>query len=593
MCGIFGILPIDNSIPNSELLKRATQMLQHRGPDGAGYHTEKNFAFGHRRLSIIDISRKGKQPMCRFEKIITYNGEIYNYLELRKNLEKKGYSFVSQTDTEVILAAYTHWGQDCIHHFNGMWAFAIYDSQKKEIFCSRDRLGIKPFYYTSIQNTFYFSSEIKAFSVVPGWNPVFNENYTTDFLLLGKQHQGAETNFNDVLQLLPGHNLIFDLETKKIHIKRYYNIDNIVQQKISSKEAVEEFRRLFYDSIRIHLRADVKVGTAFSGGLDSSAILTYLYKNIGGQNLEAVTYCNGVKGLDESEFVDAFAKKYPIRIHRISPDFESLSQALEKVTLAQDEPVISGSLLAQYFVFKEAKGRGLKVMLDGQGADELLAGYGTYYPPFFRYLFKNYPLKLIPEILGLLWYHQIPFGKIFQNSHKNIPCTGINLTQFQHNKKRKSGFRDYTKNMIKSDHLPALLHYEDRNSMAHGVEARLPFLDHQLVEFLLSLSPEKLIKNGVRKKIMRDALGSLLPLKILNRYDKLGFTTPQEIWMETYTNTVLKLAKEAQTTFPEIFNKQWMEWVSTILRKKQRRHYPLIWRAISLGKWGKLYLSRK
>lgn len=590
MCGIFGTIRQNNHTPDPELVRKATRMLQHRGPDGEGYFSEGPLAFGHRRLAIIDLSDKGQQPMSAYGNVITYNGEIYNYLELRKQLQQEGYQFSSESDTEVVLAAYAHWGMDCVQHFRGMWAFAIYDRKKQSVFCSRDRFGIKPFYYTRIKGDFYFASEIKAFTVLPDWSPEWSTDYVAKFLYAGQQHPERKTIFSKVFQLPPGQQLLFKLSDNTFQLKTYYQLEDIRYQAISPEDASEQFQTLFAESIRLHLRSDVTIGTAFSGGLDSSAILASLCQSPEEKikTIEAVAYCSPSSKLDESPYVDAFAQQYPINIHRITPDFPQLFKLLTSATVAQDEPLLSGSLLAQYAVFQNAKKNDLRVMLDGQGADELLGGYGTFYPPLFRHLLKSHPLQIFSQLLGLIQHHRIPWQRIGKPWQKTSLNKGIRLTPPNPSPTEQS-YNGYT-NVMLQKHLPGLLHFEDRNSMAHGVEARVPFLDHPLVAFCLSIPPELHIRKGIRKMILRDALGHWLPDKIVKRYDKIGFATPQDQWMEKVPNLVLKLAKESQLQFPEIFDKEWMLWVGIVLSKKQQRHYPLIWRAISLGIWGKEYL---
>lgn len=590
MCGIFGTIRQNNQAPDAELVRKATRMLQHRGPDGEGYFSEGPLAFGHRRLAIIDLSEKGLQPMAAYGNVITYNGEIYNYLELKKQLQQQGYQFVSASDTEVILAAYAHWGTDCVQHFRGMWAFAIYNRQQRSVFCARDRFGIKPFYYTRIKGDFYFASEIKAFTALPDWSPNYNADYLAQFLYAGRQHPERKTIFHKVFQLPPGQQLLFKLADHTFQIKQYYRLDQISPQVLSPEAASVQFRALFADSIHLHLRSDVTIGTAFSGGLDSSAILASLCQTPEEKikAIAAVAYCSPDSRLDESPYVDAFAKQYPINIHRIAPDFSQLFELFESATAAQDEPLLSGSLLAQYAVFHAARKNGLCVMLDGQGADELLGGYGTFYPPLFRHLLKNQPLQILSQLLGLVQQHRIPWQRIKNRWQSPPPVEGIRLAP-PPPLPREPSYHSYSQAMLRR-HLPGLLHFEDRNSMAHGVEARVPFLDHPLVEFCLSLPPDLHIRRGIRKMVLRDALGHWLPEKILKRYDKIGFATPQDQWMEKVPNYVLKLTKESQLQFPEVFDENWMEWVGGVLSKKQQVHYPLLWRAIALGGWGKQYL---
>ena len=590
MCGIFGMITTAPRQPDKTTVRKATHLLQHRGPDGAGFYYDQNLALGHRRLAIIDLSEQGKQPMEAFGYVISYNGEIYNYLELRVALEKEGYRFASESDTEVILAAYAHWGEDCLRHFNGMWALAIYDPEKRSLFCARDRYGIKPFYYTMLQGDFCFASEIKAFKALEGWKFQVNSNAVADFLLAGQQHQGRETFYESVLQLLPGHALHFDLQNHRFQEQAWYDLEQVSSLQLSPNDAAEQFRELFNSAIALHLRSDVPVGTAFSGGLDSSAILATVYQNFPPEasgSLEAVSYLAKDTPYDESRYVDAFQKQYPAQIHRIAPDFSQLLQHMDTAIQAHDEPLLSASLLAQFAVFQAAHKQGLKVMLDGQGADELLAGYGTYYPPFFRYLLSKRPLRLLPELMGMLWYHHLPWGRLLPTQSTGA-LQGILLKPSVGKLAASRDFSTYVRQMIQSHHLPRLLHFEDRNSMAHSIEARVPFLDFRLVEFCLALAPELHIRGGKRKALLRKAMSEFLPKPILHRYDKLGFVAPQSPWMEQHPEQMLDRLRESMVIFPSIFDQQWLPWVNTVLQKKQRQHYSLLWRAMTLLHWKQL-----
>jgi len=591
MCGIFGMIVPKGKQPDPYLVEKCTDRLIHRGPDDHGYFYKDQVALASRRLAILDLSFSGHQPMTYRNNTMVYNGEIYNYLELKRKLISKGYVFETGTDTEVVLAAYHFWGKACVDHFNGMWAFVIYDQAANALFCSRDRFGIKPFYYTMIGSDFCFASEIKAFRSNPDFKVQLNESIAHDFLTKGLQHHTNATFYKNVLQLEAGHHLMYNLEKSTYEIKQYYSLDSIDQNaSLSFEEASKKFRNLLNDSVRLHMRADVKTGTALSGGLDSATVLGLQYLQLikmGEPDLEAINYDPGVERYDEQNYIQDLLKKYPVKLRTTKKSFSQLFKTLDQVIRVQDEPILSGSLLAQYEVFKLAKKRGIKVMLDGQGADELLAGYGTYYAPFFKYILAEKKRQLPAELFGFLQHHSIPFHKIKNRFDKSISYPSFLKLALEKTEKGKNfdNFQAYSIDMIQSRILPALLHFEDRNSMAHSVEARVPFLDYRLVNFCMSLPPEYKITKGVRKSLLRNSMKTVLPKSILQRYDKLGFVSPQEEWIEEYRD---QFEKEICTIIKKnisIFDPSLIDFLVTVLNRKERKHYPFLWRILSFERW--------
>ena len=597
MCGIFGMIVPKGKQPDPYLVEKCTDRLIHRGPDDHGYFYKNQVALASRRLAVLDLSASGHQPMTYRNNTIVYNGEIYNYLELKKTLAVKGYIFETGTDTEVVLAAYHFWGKACVDHFNGMWAFVIYDQVANILFCSRDRFGIKPFYYTRIDSDFCFASEIKAFRSNPNFKIELNESIAHDFLTKGLQHHTNATFYKNVFQLEAGHHLIYSLKESTYEVKKYYFLDQITPlPSLSFTEASEKFRHLLDDSIRLHMRSDVRVGTALSGGLDSSTVLGLQYLQLikqGEPDLEAINYDPGVERYDEQRYIHDLLKKYPVKLRTTKKSFSELFKTLDQVIRIQDEPILSGSLLAQYDVFKLAKENGIKVMLDGQGADELLAGYGTYYSYFFKYILSNKTCQLPAELFGFLRYHSIPIDKIKKRFGKSTSYHSfLNLESNKEQSTRNfNNFQDYSIDMIQSSILPALLHFEDRNSMAHSVEARVPFLDYRLVDFCMRLPPEYKITKGVRKSLLRDSMKEMLPKSILSRCDKLGFVSPQEEWINEYKEEFEKVIVLIIRNYPAIFNEKLVNFSKDILKNEKQKHYPLLWRVMNLGRWMKLVNS--
>ncbi len=590
MCGITGIVNQSNNPVDLEELRSANDLVSHRGPDGNGIYRDTNFALGHRRLAVIDLSEKGKQPMEYRGNIIIYNGEIYNYLELKEELKKWGYAFRSETDTEVILAAYDYWGEGCVNHFNGMWAFAIFDKKKNRLFCSRDRFGIKPFYYTLIDDKFCFASEIKQFTAITGWEAKMNQTRAYEFLVFGYHDHTNETFFKGVFQLKKGHNLVYNLDDHTFSFNCYYKLPITFNTQISFNGAKEKFRKLFIDSIRLRLRSDVKVGSALSGGLDSSSVVGVINQILKGENKtkkqEAVSACFPGFEKDESLWIDEVVNKNRIKSHKVFPSFETLFDDLKRITWHQDEPIVGAGVIAQYHVFKTAKENGIKVMLDGQGADEILAGYEKFYLPNFKTLLKENPFRAILELFQFFKIHNIgplaafkAVDSFFKKKKKikpdwlsssfKIPAEELFI------RSTDDTVQNTSINLLYEMGLSILLHYEDRNSLASSVESRLPFLDYRLVEFCLSLPDFFKINKAKRKYILRESMKKSLPEAVYKRFDKLGFATPQELWMKQFKTVFDEELKKAIKTSNGIINDKILE----------SEDIDLVWRVIAFGKW--------
>lgn len=594
-----------------EAIKGMNTIIAHRGPDDEGFFLGNNFALGHRRLSIIDLSKAGHQPMIYIDKYtITYNGEIYNYRELKDELKKDGYQFKSKTDTEVILAAYDKWGTDCVEHFNGMWAFTIYHKEKNIIFCSRDRFGIKPFYYTLIGNKFCLASEIKQFTTVEGWRAEMNESRVWDFIAYGVFDHTNETLFKNVYQLRGGHNLIYNLTGHSFTIQKWYDLtDNVKSDDISFHKAKTRFLELFTDSIRLRLRSDVKVGSCLSGGLDSSSIVTlmnHFLKEQGSPDIqETVSSCFDIKQFDEQEYIDEITEHTGVVSHKIFPQFDNLFTNIDKIIWHQDEPFNSTSIFAQWHIFQEAKKHQLTVMLDGQGADEELAGYHNYFGSYFAYLIKNGKIKkLFKEIYYCRKLHDYSFLFVFIKIIKNfisesffLKAYNKTLPRFLFRKNNHSRYkppqcssiREFSLSQISETNLPMLLHYEDRNSMASSVESRVPFLDYRLVEFIVSLPEEFKIKDGMTKWIFRESLRNILPKKIINRYDKMGFVTPETFWMRENIDIFKNEFFSACKGLSQFVNIHKAESFIDSYSFDDDMTNSTIWRIVCLGRWLKVF----
>lgn len=539
MCGIAGIIDFAGRPVLQEELKKMTDAIAHRGPDGEGFFTKGNVGFGHRRLSIIDLSNAAAQPMTRFGLTITYNGEIYNYIELRKELEQQEIVFTTQSDTEVILAAYHRWGKDCVQRFNGMWAFAIYDAANKEVFLSRDRFGEKPLYYTESEGRFIFCSEIKGIlPVIPSVSP--NPESIARFLLHGQAEFSVATFFEQIFSLVPGSNSIIDVSSGRKDINQYYHpLASIKQEPLSMESALARFESVFTDAVKLRLRSDVEVGGCLSGGIDSSIITAVVADLYGhqGQEFKALSAGSLTKQLDELSYATAVAQHCGIAQHKVQPNASTLERAVGPAHLAQESPLHSPSPLLQWLLFEAAAANGLKVMLDGQGADELCLGYTTHLSwalshgshitsvGDFTTLKKNYAIGNIQLAklfiqghypAGKKWYQQLLWPKLRSSIKQNM-CSDANGMMLE------ATLQGMQTAELSNGTLPLLLRYEDRNAMAHGVETRLPFLDNELAALLLSLPLSFKINEGWSKYLLRKFAGQHLPENIAWRRGKIGF----------------------------------------------------------------------
>ncbi len=591
MCGITAIIDRENQPIDEIEIQAANNMVKHRGPDASGYYFGANFALGHRRLAVLDLSEAGNQPMTYEGLYIIFNGEVYNYLEIRRTLIENGYSFQSDTDTEVILAAYHYWGYSCVEHFNGMWAFIIYDPRKNILFCSRDRFGIKPFYYSKIGKKTCFVSEIKQFSAIKEWRASMNRPRAYEFIVWGyHDHSGNETLFENVYQLPKGHHLIYDLDTHSFEILCYYKVEQRDCSDISWEEAKTTFKSLFLDAVKLRIRSDVKIGSALSGGLDSSSIVGAITKHLevstAIQQLTTVSACFDSSVYDESFWIDKVAKKHHLLSHKVYPTASSFLNSLRTLTWHQDEPIIGAGVFAQYKVFETARREGITVMVDGQGADEILAGYNKFYYPFLRQLIRSHPQRFLAEALGAFFLHRQSPGQIIRatykylkkNKQRSVPWISpqfIPAPEDLFGRSSDNTIQETSINLLYEMGISILLHYEDRNSMASSVESRLPFLDHRLVEFCLSLPSNYKIKGGKRKYLLRESMKAILPSEVYNRYDKMGYATPQSEWMKDYQEDFHHLFLNAIERADGFFS-------PSILETKDQA---LQWRCLALGVW--------
>lgn len=597
MCGIIGWFGRRLNPEAKECLRKGNDAAAHRGPDGSGliainlesgmtYDLDQSepdggagswAALGHRRLSIIDISEGGHQPMSRNNDRlwITFNGEIYNYRELRRELQILGHEFRSESDTEVILTAYQEWGTACVGRFEGMWAFVIVDIDRQIAFGSRDRWGIKPFHYTFREGEMIFSSEIRQLLTFRGVGRKYNRMVSAGFILYGSVESGEDTFFDGIKSLPQGHNFEYCLRSRELKKYSYYNPDFTINQNITTGEAAREFRRLFIESVELHLRADVPIGSCLSGGIDSSSIVMIirdLLEKSGKTELQR-TFSSHFEEQEANEYIymeevfRASGAKYEI----VRPAEEGFIREMDELIRAQEEPFGSTSIYAQWCVYRLAKESGVKVLLDGQGADEMLAGYvglATYYD--LELLHKKDHLKLFYEKscrLRLNGNKHPRLAVLREGTDFALRRTGIskflrgsggapkipsastswalndvakevieNHPHFANQKKFPYEESEKLNNVLYQltyhNNLQGLLKYADRNSMASSVESRVPFVHRPLMEFVFSLAANHKIRDGYTKRVLRDSMEGILPAKIQKRVSKLGFATPEQSWFK-------------------------------------------------------------
>ncbi len=625
MCGIAGLAgqrPV-----NEDTVHKMTDLLVHRGPDNCGYWRSSNgtVCLGHRRLSIIDTSSAGHQPMVKDLTVITYNGELYNYLELRSRLRAEGVCFISSSDTEVVLEAYRRWGERCLVEFNGMFAFALYDADRDLIFCARDRFGEKPLLYCLQKGAFAFASEYKALLNLEGVSQEIDSLKLLTFL--DKPSVGLddaeETVFPAIKQLLPAHSLTLNLKDFSVKTRQYWTPKLDTQISTCSQGEIQDaFSSLLTDSVRIRMRSDVPVGSCLSGGLDSSSIVGLIQEKMEAPATYAV-FTGRFEGTanDEWEWAKEVVGKYGITSHVTHPDVDGFLRELPVFLWHNELPVGSTSQFAQWCVFRLAKQHGVTVLLDGQGADELLGGYEQYFSAYLAALAENqttahikreaiairtrYPLALLSstESLG----QSLPGGlrhllaritgkgsdfkfglapeqaALLTSRTSSLPPPPPHLHPLTEALWRESHHT----------HLPVLLRYGDRNSMAHSEEVRLPFCDHRLAEFILSLPPEALMGDTQTKRVLRGAMRGILPESIRRRWNKQGFLPPQALWFrQALRDETRDIIESREFQDSGLWQRSWWRHVLKRFDNGEDHLASILWRPFIEHSWRQHFLQR-
>lgn len=620
MCGIAGIHVLNKeAYPNLDRhLKMMNHIQKHRGPDDDGIyiHEKRHLGLAHRRLSIIDL-KTGRQPMNDAAgNTICFNGEIYNYKELHTELSD--YPFRTTSDTEVILAAYRRWGEDCVQHLRGMFAFAIWDDRKQVLYCARDRFGIKPFYYALVDEVFYFSSEAKT--LLPFMNEIkTNLNALKDYLAFQLCLDG-KTLFEGIQELLPGHRL--SITQGRMHIERYWEVYYRPDYDHTQKYFTERLRELIIDSVRVHTRSDVPIGSYLSGGLDSSAIAALAMKNRE-RNDEFMAFTGKFSYgelYDESMYARALAEHCGITLHEIDITSRDFVESISKVIYYLDYPVAGPGSFPQYHVSKLAS-QHRKVVLGGQGADEVFGGYVRYLLAYFEQCIQgaiNGTLKngnfivtyesIIPNLVALQNYKPLirefwreglfeSLDKRYYRLINRAPTLEKEInwdalgeyspfetfsTIFHGKNVGKESYFDMMTHFDFKTLLPGLLQVEDRMSMAHGLESRVPFLDHEIVEFAATMPSDIKFKDGTLKKILLDVVDGDLPEVITARKNKMGFPVPLNEWFQGELKAfILDIFSSSQAKKRDYFNNK--EIVNSLNNEPQFGRK--LWGLFSLELW--------
>jgi asparagine synthase (glutamine-hydrolysing) len=609
MCGIAGIVSLTGNRVDPGVVKTMLREIKHRGPDGEGIFVTDNTCIGNVRLKIIDLSDAGHQPMFSHDGryCIIFNGEIYNYLELKNELRLQ-YPFSSSSDTEVLLAAFSVWGEKCLHRLNGDFSFVIYDTKEQHLFGARDRFGIKPFYYHLTSKHFFFASEVKALlPIMVRTEP--NPKSIFEYLVYNRTDQSEETFFNGILKLKHGH--FFTIKNNSFEIKRWYNLAD--QISAPAYISPEEYREELKKSLRLRLRSEVPIGVSLSGGIDSSSLTSILYHDLNQKQLKtfSAVFRKGSPE-DERTYIREFRGLIP-HMYEVQPNARSFFKEFEEFIVSHSEPVPGVSPYAQYKVMQLAKGK-VVVTLDGQGADEMLGGYTYFYGSYFKELLRSFRLlRLVREsrsyyqkqgsMDGFLYlaYYLLPAGL---KNYATQKSSGTLTRDFYKQNQKQSTLAKllYTTGSLNEFFLrhfeyklEHLLKWDDLNSMCFSIESRTPFLDHHLVEKTLSIPSSQIIKNGVSKFILRESVKDILPASIYNRYDKKAFEIPSYEWFRTpqfqsYLKDMLSSTSFKQRGYFNV--KMCTERYERHLKGKEDWSKE-IWKWINLEVWFRQFIDNK
>jgi asparagine synthase (glutamine-hydrolysing) len=607
MCGICGIVGADHANPETRLtLEKMVHVMKHRGPDDEGFYLDEFVALGHARLSIIDVECGG-QPMPNEDKSvwIVLNGEIYNYIELRDELTAKGHVFSTRSDTEVVLHSYEEYGEACVKGFNGMFAFAIWDKRNRKLFLARDRVGIKPLYYTQQRGQFLFASEIKGLLENQMCRRQADMASVAEYMVRSYV-TGERTFLSDVKKLEPGTTLVY--EHGSARKSKYWDV-SFGEEDRGEEYYVEKLAWLISDSVRLQLRSDVPLGAYLSGGIDSSTVvcaasklLSRPVKTFSGAFAEGPRY-------DERKYIGIVRDACRTDHHEVIPTMDEFFEKLPLLIWFLDEPVVGAGVFPQYAVSALAS-KHVKVVLGGQGGDELFAGYTKYYRPYFterisdlaRLRFdQSSPSTIIPDFFMFLrnrgstdipaFFRRLSMPSALSVLTPSMRSLATELPSFA--TPEGLGGLDLMLYFDLKEYLQGLLHVEDRASMAASIESRVPILDHRIVELAASVPYKYKMRHGLTKYLLRQAARGSVPDVILSRRDKMGFPTPIDVWFSRRGRTVLSFLGSPEVKARGILDrKRAIEVVSDHVRGKSNNSF-LIWKMINIELWFSLFIEGK
>jgi len=637
MCGICGVISLKGRSIDTAELEKATNIMRHRGPDDEGYlligktpieyggndsrvelpklrtQENANIGLGHRRLSIIDVSPSGHQPMCNEDRTVwvVFNGEVYNYRELKTQLTN--HTFKSDTDTEVMLHGYEEWGiENLLQRMVGMWAFCIVDLKKRTAYLARDRFGIKPLYYNNNDDAFVFASEIKALRILHPTD-ILNEKRIVSFLG-ASYYEPGETFFQNIKQVKPAHYLKTNLKTKAIEETEYWGIqltkDPSTGKDISSSyEKVDlpavssRFKELFVESMKLHLRSDVPIGTCLSGGLDSSSIVCTAQMllerkalNEKGLTGKVRTFSSTPKEKEVSEktYIDEVNRHAKTEAYAVTPTFDEFTEDLDRLIEMHDEPFLNPSVYMQYRVMELAREKGITVLLDGQGADESLGGYHSYLAFYFSDLRRQgMYTELVRELYGFRGQLYPFVGKVLRRKTGTwnrairglVKISPISSSIDKYFSRAKT-FAEQLKEDTVGRNLLELLKYEDQNSMIFSIESRVPFLYHPLIEYIFSLPMSAKIGNGWTKLVLRESMKGILPESVRKRKSKLGFPAPDKTWaLDMISRNRQELKKSMQNIGKYVDAEIFGTLMDSIEKHKRDEEIKLFWRIVIFERW--------
>ena len=632
MCGITGIVKLtsDHSPFDGSVITNMTNSLRHRGPNDMGvvcflgsetihyYQNDPSFKdkkfemlFGHRRLSILDLSSDGKQPMAdQTESVwLTFNGEIYNFIELRTELKSKGYVFKTSTDTEVIIYSYLEWGIGCFSRFNGMWALAIYDKRSGDVVLSRDRTGKKPLYYSIFKGNLIFASEIKAFKNIPDFHLKANKRKVINYAARHYRYVDNDTeSFFDGIYQVPKSSYMVVNKGGSIHTDKYWELSTkITNADISDEEAVHRFKELFIDAVRLRLRSDVPLAMNLSGGLDSTSITCTAAKELG-VNVRTFSGVTGGGRFDESEYIDEVVQDVGAEHTYFYPETSDLVPTISRMLAYHDEPICTVTWYSLFQISEKISQAGIPVVLTGHGGDELLGGYWDHYHQNLFDLKKNgHEDEYLNEKNAWLNNHS-------RDPHEINEFAELISTRYRDKKKEIEHFSKYL-DVINKDSLdyicdqspagcykdgvlqrrlylellhetvPASLRAEDRNTMAFSVESRIPFLDYRLIEFAFSLPNKFKVRNGLGKWLLRESMKGILPEKVRTRKEKAGFVAPASEWFrEANRKDIEELISKNNFVNSEIYDVGKVKEVF-VDHLNGKNHYMFLWQYVNVHLW--------